>query len=217
MLIELTPSSPAQMSSRQVLAKFGSKPSEMMAFLSPNRTQQLVRIYNIRTVKDAYLKDSISLAKLRKVYGGESIRMLLAVWINNLVEFAGCGINQSEEAFFEVAELAYMECYYLGISELALFFNRAKAGQYGSFYGRFDPIRLLEWLGQYLDERKLAVDQVRRDEERRRRLDTKQSLAAITRADPAYFSLSRTRGKQVGALMSQMLPAPHKTDEEQPK
>ena len=208
------PSSPAQMSGRQVLAKFGSRPSEMMAFLAPDRTQQLVRIYNIRTVKEAYLKDSISLAKLKKVYGGESIRMLLAVWINNLVEYAGCGINQSNEAFFEVSELAYRECYYLGICELALFFNRAKAGQYGSFYGRFDPIRLLEWLGQYLDERKLAVDQIRRDEERRRRLDTKHSLAAITSADPTYFSLSRAKGKQVGALMSQMLPAPQKSENE---
>ena len=211
-----TPSSPALIDNQQVLAKFGARPSEMMVYLAPDRTQQLIRSYNIRTAKDAYLKDSISLAKLRKVYGGESVRMLLAIWINNLVEYSGCGVKQSDEAFYEVAELAYRECYFLGVSELALFFNRCKCGHYGTFFGRFEPMKLLSWLDDYLEDRRASVASVRQDEERTRKAQYAQKVKEMLRLDPSHYSEARNvhRARGVSELVNQMLPPPNKNQNE---
>lgn len=176
----------------------------MHTFLSPDRTQQYTRSLEIRTAKEAYLKGAISLARLKKVYGFESVRMLLALWVNNLAEYSGSTVHQSSEAFYEVAELMYEKSYFLGMSEVSLFFIRCKRGEYGTFFGRFDPMKFLSWVDEYLEDRRCAIAKIRQDEERARR-------------DAAYNGTTSARNhhraRGVSELINHMLPPPNKKND----
>jgi hypothetical protein len=65
-----------------------------------------------------------------------------------------------------LAEVIANEYYFLKASELLLFFYNFKTGKYGRFYGVVDPMRIMEALGEFKDERDRVIEQHRKEVEK---------------------------------------------------
>lgn len=146
----------------EVYRRFGDKPTAMLKSFNPVVCQSRAIDMNIKTARDAYLAGSISVSRLAKAYGRDSVYLLISIWINNLVEFSACEIKSKDEDFIEIGKLMYQTAPYLTVSEYSFFLIQCKKGVYGTFYGKFEPQKLMSWFDSYLDERKVAYQNIQR-------------------------------------------------------
>lgn len=131
--------------------------------------------------QDCLFGDYPTLAALRNDYGDNAAKMWLIPQLYNLSEY--CGVKDKLEGapLEETAFVIATEYYYLKISELMLFFHRFKAGRYGRFYGKVDPLIITTSLRDFVKERNTEIDRYEQLQ-RQAKYDAEKRLA-ITREE----------------------------------
>lgn len=109
---------------------------------------------------------SVSLAKANKIHGDGTAQTIIVFYIANLDHFVGKG-TISQMQIDELAGLILSEYYYLKITELAMFFKRAKLGHYGELYGKVNPLWVMTALRRFKSDRDASINayEVQRERE----------------------------------------------------
>lgn len=152
--------------------------------------QSMVAELGIKTAKQAFRDDCIKLCFVRKYYNYRTVIELIKAWIINLNDFVGVSNKMAEYQVVELAEMLYEECYILNFAEFALMFRNVKKLKYGQFYSSVDPSKVMLYVSAYLDERKAAIDAIRKEEEKLIKLGYQQKILALTSSD-----VGKTTGK----------------------
>lgn len=95
--------------------------------------------------------------------------------IANLKDFADyCSFTEpiTETQYRNVASLIVQNWGTLKVMEVMIFFSRLKSGVYGGFYGRFDPIKFMGYLREFVQWRNDKIDEFdQQDREQKKKED----------------------------------------------
>lgn len=108
--------------------------------------------------KMCIMGDYPTLAEVRTAYGSKIPSAWLVPQLYDLSEYCGCKDKLSVNTLEELASVIAEEFYFLKISEVMLFLRRFKAGRYGRFYGRVDPLIIMQSLREFIKERAVVID-----------------------------------------------------------
>lgn len=123
-------------------------------FLQEYSVYSCVSKYNhIRTIQDALLENSSSLACLKKESSKDYVLAYIELWILSLSEFVNVKHNMTPSQISETAYYIYQDYYYFKISDITLVFTNAKKGYYGEYYHTLDGAMVLGWFKKYAEER----------------------------------------------------------------
>ena len=110
---------------------------------------------------------SPSIVVMKHAYGENFPVMWLMEQILELVVYSNSKGTLNDYQAEYLANTIVNEYNDLKASELLLFFYQFKSGKYGHFYGVIDPMRIMEALNDFKDERDDALERHRQDEEKR--------------------------------------------------
>lgn len=89
------------------------------------------------------------------------------------------GVKEDNKAKLDVVcELSKMilgRYYFLKLSELMLFFQRLKYGDYGEMYGCVDAVRILRALRSFMVERNVIIERLEQEEREKKRASEKKN------------------------------------------
>lgn len=106
------------------------------------------------------MADVPTLANVRAEYGEQVARDWLIIQLNDYQNFLG--IKEENKACLNtIKELAAMivnRYFYLKLSELLLFMQQLKYGDYTEMYGVFDATKILKAIKRFLEERGVIID-----------------------------------------------------------
>lgn len=125
-------------------------------------------------MRKCYFGNAPVLAIVTQAYGCKTSMTWLEIQINDLSEFAGCKGKLTQAQITETAAIMLDKYGYYKLTEFMLYFQKVKRGEYGSFYGAVDPMRLLEAIKMFNDERAWEYD---REESRRRKAERQKAQA----------------------------------------
>ena len=117
--------------------------------------------------------DSPTLATVRKEYGEQVVNDWLAIELDDYQNFVG--VKEDNKASYavikELSKMIQNRYYYLKLTELMLFFQRLKYGDYREMYGCVDAVRILRALKDFIDDRNVLIEkeQSRQREEQHKR------------------------------------------------
>ena len=120
-----------------------------------------------------------TLAIVNRDYGEQVAVDWITIELNDYQNFVG--VKEENKATFDVVcELSRMilgRYYYLKLSELMLFFQRLKYGDYGEMYGCVDAVRILRALRSFVVERNIIIDRLEQAErEKKMEEDRKNAI-----------------------------------------
>lgn len=95
-------------------------------------------------------------------YGEQVAVDWLTIELNDYQNFVGVK-EDNKATLYVVCELSRMilaRYYYLKLSELMLFFQKLKYGDYGEMYGCVDAVRILRALRSFVVERNIIIDRL---------------------------------------------------------
>lgn len=117
------------------------------------------------------------MAVVRRDYGEQVAVDWLAIELNDYQNFVG--VKEEGKATFDVvSELSKMilgRYYYLKLSEIMLFLQKLKYGDYGEMYGRIDAVRILRALRLFITDRNEIIDRHEQKENSRKRIEAKKN------------------------------------------
>jgi hypothetical protein len=169
---------PAELLRQQevVINRYGSV-ENAMGKLSPTNIQRAITEYSIKSNRQAYLTDSVTISTFGKCYSKNSCFALVELWLFELSEFSGTQNKLTPSQMNQLAPMIYAEAYALNFAELGLFFNRIKTGHYGEFYGAVDPIKIMTFLNQFMNERSISIEKYNNERsQEKKRLDFQTCL-----------------------------------------
>lgn len=162
--------------SQAIIKKYGNLESAI-ARLAPTTVQNAIYTHSIKSNKQAFLTDSISLATFSSTYTKDGCLALVELWLYELSEFAGVNGKITQLQVQQLAQMIYSDAYFLNFAEFGLFFSRIKKGYYGEFYGNVDPIKIMTFLDKYLTERILSIEEINKEKDQeKKRVDFQQYL-----------------------------------------
>ena len=101
----------------------------------------------------------------------------LKIELNDYQNFVG--VKEENKATFDVVcELSKMilgRYYFLKLSELMLFFQKMKYGDYGEMYGCVDAVRILRALRAFVVERNIIIDRLEQGERERKQEEERKN------------------------------------------
>lgn len=74
----------------------------------------------------------------------------ISEYVLNIATFMG--VEWNSDTIADVAESIYSDYYFLTLADFKLMAHRIKSCYYGKVYGKFSPMQLLEWVGDYAGE-----------------------------------------------------------------
>ena len=121
-----------------------------------------------------------TLAIVNRDYGEQVAVDWLTIELNDYQNFVG--VKEENKATFDVVcELSRMilgRYYFLKLSELMLFFQKLKYGDYGEMYGCVDAVRILRALRSFVFDRNIIIDKLEQAErERKQEEDRKNAIS----------------------------------------
>lgn len=108
--------------------------------------------------------DIPSLALLADLYGTSTPIEWLKTQLVSLNDFAETRLKLTPEQLDETAYLIEAAHPTLTAADICLFIARVKTGEYGSFYGSIDPMKIIAFLRQYASERSRGKHSVAKEE-----------------------------------------------------
>ena len=137
-----------------------------------------VQRYCVGNIERCFTGNTPTIFEVRRSYSSATVDSWLDIQLSDLVRF--CGVKGKEEftrIIDPVIQVISDNFGYLKLSELMLFFQQFKAGQYGRFYGSVDPMVITEALHQFLDFRadRLAVIERKRRKAEQQRQDAERA------------------------------------------
>lgn len=144
-----------QTTSLAVTCKSKDEARKLLEAYSP---AQQATVYKNST--DSVMGDYPTLAKIRTEYGEQVAYDWVAIELNDFQNFTG--VAEDRKAPYEVIkETSRMICnrfFFLKLTELMLFFQRLKYGDYGPMFGRVESSRILIALKAFVDDRNIIID-----------------------------------------------------------
>lgn len=112
-----------------------------------------------------------SVARLSRTFGENIAESWLSIQLFDLAEFMQVRNGMETKDFIELARIIINSYGDFKLTEFMVFFQNFKKGQYGTFYGRFDPQTVTRSLRQFKSEREEILGKyadVKEAEERKR-------------------------------------------------
>lgn len=125
---------------------------ESMKLYSPNMVQRTGKT-NLTDCIDA----AFTLHEMGCGVGKDEVVVWLTGHLTAISGFSGARRTLSDQQLVVLAEIFYNEYGWLNAKELMVFFYRLKLGNYGMFYGSFDPGVVMRSVRTFLTERMAAV------------------------------------------------------------
>lgn len=119
-----------------------------------------------------------ALSVLALAYGSEAPSAWLVPQLIDLDISLNRSARLDELQYSMVADAIYLRFYYLKVSELILFFARAKTGWYGKFYNGIETDSLCDMIARFVNDRNNIIEKV--EQERKRKERESWSVGAIT-------------------------------------
>lgn len=118
-----------------------------------------------------------TLGAVGREYGEQVAVDWLTIELNDYQNFVG--VKEENKAPLDVvSELSRMifgRYYYLKLSELMLFFQRLKYGDYGEMYGYVDAVRILRALRSFMVERNVIIERLEQEEREKKRASERKN------------------------------------------
>jgi hypothetical protein len=115
--------------------------------------QKLYGQLEISEIKDAIKSTSPSIAVMRRELGVQSVKLILFIWIADLVQFFNVGKTMNEQQVGITVDLVLKRFFFLKPEDFKICFENAKSGNYGRLFDRLDGSIIIEWLSDYCSER----------------------------------------------------------------
>lgn len=152
-----------------------------------------------------------TLASVARDYGQGVVESWLVIELNDYNNFVG-GKEEGKLELNMLIELARMiaaRYYYLKLSELMLFFQKLKYGEFGKHYGYIDAVQILAAIPSFLLYRSRVIGEANQKEDEKRREEAKKNAVSLEQ----YFEIQKAKGKesQIKRLLSD-LNQPHPTN-----
>ena len=135
--------------------------NQFLMIYSPSKVQSDLR--QVKTVRDAIMVKTPSLAKIRKQYGGKQIEAYIKIWLIELNEFINVARPLKEPQIDECARLIMSEYWGLTVADINLIFKTAKMGGYGELYSSLSINSILGWFGEYCNKRLSTAGEMSRE------------------------------------------------------
>lgn len=110
-----------------------------------------------------FTSDSPTLREIQQVYSNVIMQTWLDIQLCNLIRF--CGVKGKEEVDAIVDDLIQVICIHYGhlkVTEIMLFLQQFKAGKYGRFYGRVDPLVITGSFNDFMAYRADMIHKIER-------------------------------------------------------
>lgn len=137
-----------------------------------------------------------TLATVRKEYGEQVANDWLAIELDDYQNFVG--VKEDNKASYavikELSRMIQNRYYYLKLTEIMLFFQRLKYGDYGEMFGCVDAVRILRAFKAFVDDRNILIDrELSRQREEQHKEDMKN---AISREEYERLKAERERERK---------------------
>lgn len=121
-----------------------------------------------------------TLAEVNRDYGEQVALDWIVIELNDYQGFVG--VKEENKAKLDVvcglSRMILGRYYYLNLSELMLFFQKLKYGDYGEMYGCVDAVRILRALRSFVFDRNIIIDKMEQAErERKQEEDRKNAIS----------------------------------------
>ena len=120
-----------------------------------------------------------TLAEIRRDYGKEIAIKWLVIELNDFNSFVGVSEERKMDVKLmqSVSDMIIATYFYLKLSEILLFFQKLKYGEYGEMYGGVDPMRIMSAMRLFINDRNIIIDREdRRKQEEKRKEDMKNAI-----------------------------------------
>ncbi|NDV47501.1 hypothetical protein D0T49_10630 [Paludibacter sp. 221] len=101
-----------------------------------------------------------SLTRLSTTYGNNTAEAWLEIQLKDLSEFSGCKEKLTVKQFEDTARTIILHYGHLKVTELMVFFQQFKAGQYGKFYGAVDGLAITSALKEFMKYRSVKLFEI---------------------------------------------------------
>lgn len=164
-----------------------SKGTSSVVLKSKKEAIELMKTYNpsLQVTCGMYpercvMGNAPTLAEIRRDYGKEIAIKWLVIELNDFNSFVGVSEERKMDVKLmqSVSDMIIARYFYLKLSEILLFFQKLKYGEYGEMYGGVDALRIMRALKSFIEERNIIID---REEKRMREEKEKEEMKnAIT-------------------------------------
>lgn len=123
-----------------------------------------------------------SIARVSRTFGSHIAESWLEIQLLDLAEFSGVRKDgMTEKEYEEIARIIIGGYGDLKLTEFMVFFQNFKRGQYGTFYGNFDPMVITRSLRQFRSDREALLkryEDIKRAEERKKEWEMREKEKA---------------------------------------
>lgn len=130
------------------MTKYKSKENFLTLF-APDRQSK----YVTKHLDKCFTGEAPSVKRLEATFGEDTAIVWLNIQLTDLAIYAGIKEKPSIEVLNRLSEVIIANYHYLKVTEFMVFFQRFKAGKYGSFYGTFDALVITKSLDEFLNFR----------------------------------------------------------------
>ena len=138
----------------EILLRYGDAHRFALAF-NPS-----VQIKCAMNVERSLTGDVPTIRQLLYTYQMEHLQVWMMAQLEDLNAFAGVKSKMATAQMKELASMIIVKSDYLKASEILLFFNKLKGGDFGGFYGTVDPQKVGEYLNAFKAWRGLELDKM---------------------------------------------------------
>lgn len=110
--------------------------------------------------------------------GAATVIKWLEIQVKDLCAYVERERVATEGILHECCARLFARYGYLNVLEVHLFLSECKGGVYGSFYGYFTPDKFMSMLNAYVRARDVSIEEVRIEDNRRRRAEEKNLVAS---------------------------------------
>lgn len=146
----------------EITTRYGDTLEAFMRRMNPD-----TQAYAAEHPDRALFGNAPTLWEINQVYGNRSASKWLVPQLYDLSEYCGCKEKLTERMYVDCAQRIAKRYRWLKTSELLLFFDRFKLGDYGRFYGSIDPQIIMEALPKFIQQRAAAIERHDREERER--------------------------------------------------
>lgn len=125
----------------------------------------LNRYLKFKTEDLALKSHKFKLREIGKLYAPEVPVRLIELWLFNTSKFMAW--EMTDQQVRETAIYLYEELCMLNLAELTLFFKKLKKGVYGTFYGKFDGMKICSFAREYRMARGQILSKLPEEEQKR--------------------------------------------------
>jgi hypothetical protein len=141
----------------EIREKFGSDVDFLKTFNPSNQV-----LFIEKGLERCFVGLAPSLNRTKKTYSNETVKNWLIAQLIDLSLFVGIKEKPEITTLEAISDTIMLLYGFLKVTELMVFFQRFKAGKYGTFYGSIDGIIITSAINEFLEYRKEMLNKIER-------------------------------------------------------